>query len=239
MGRRTVISTSGLNLVNPSYSQLLSTRSAFLSAENDFYNDRRDELNEYPGLSGLSSSQVEQAYDNLLGNEPWNYTSIFTASANQRKVPPINAITFGVSVPTTLGARIPGASETFLGYTIQYTAGEGQPEVDLLYTDIELFGPSKFTEVPTAYQDNSLYDGRKAHMYRLIGSLYDSALSSAWNSYSSALNNYRSWGGSGASDFIAGSGSTPWSGYIGDVDAGYNRPSKLKGKLIRETRGAN
>jgi len=244
MGRRTVVALSSLNVINPYYLEVKTAIDVLQGAETAFYEARAAELNTYPGLTGLDRDVVESAYDALLGSEPWTYTARFNASANPSRDPTTTfggGATINVTVPDSVYLRVTGELPgDFSTSQIEYVVGAGEPAVDILYTDISFFKEAHFTEVPTAYVINTFYTGRQAHQYRLIGSLYDaSAVASAYSSYLGVLNSYEEWDGTTVDDFFGGTGPTPWDGFTGDVDAGYNRPQKLSAKLIRETRGAN
>tara|TARA_X000000950_G_scaffold79132_2_gene99502 strand:+ start:707 stop:1501 length:795 start_codon:yes stop_codon:yes gene_type:complete len=264
MARRNVVAKSSLVLTNPYYTDISDAIDDLADAEDQFYDDRRDELNSYPGLSGLSSNDVEEAYDSLLGERPWNYTSIFNNAGNSLSTETDDTVDddgndedqFYVRIPSSLDS-LSDLVDDFGRHYHLYNPGVGNRVIDLLYTDISFFEDGSsgsgndendnpfsyrtgFGEVPIAYQSNSQLSGRLAHMYRLIGALYDTAVDSKYSAYISAKNNYEGSTGSGNdADFFSGTQDKPWDGFTGDTTVGYNRPDKLKGKLVRETRGAN
>tara|TARA_A200000113_G_scaffold225854_1_gene248349 strand:- start:5624 stop:6412 length:789 start_codon:yes stop_codon:yes gene_type:complete len=262
MARRNVVQKSSLDLSNPYYAALSDAIDKFQAQEEQFYKDRRDELNSYPGLSGLGNTRVEDAYDALLGDRPWNYTSIFNNAGNNPAVETDNTEDDDGDDIDSFYVLLPDSLESISdkrgvhNYYALYNPGTGQSGVDLLFTDISFFKSGStgnddddddsfsyktgFGEVPIAYQSNSKLSGRLAHMYRLIGSKYDSSVGPKYSTYVSARNNYENSSGSGNNtDFFSGSVDRPWQGFVGDTDAGYNRPDKLEFTLVLETRGAN
>ncbi len=94
MARRNVVQKSSLDLDNPSYRSLSDALDDFQGAEQSFYQSRVDELNGYPGLSDLTLQEVEQKYDELLGEQPWQYLTQFTNSGNSPAIETSAAVDF-------------------------------------------------------------------------------------------------------------------------------------------------
>lgn len=258
MGRRTYVSVDSLSLVNPHYTELITARTNAYESEVSFYQARTNELNRYRGLGGLSRQTVEAAYDSLLGSDPWNYYSKFENTSRVTPRETDDSVNdFDVDLDSFY-VLVPRASSDLDEY-IFFNPGTGSPSVDLLYTNISFFTsfggtgsfedpddedrriPYKqgFGEVPTAYRNNSQYDGRVIHMLGLIGYAYEQAVIPFWDTYEDKLNRYRSFQGSTSSnsgDFFSGSPELPYNGYQG-TNAGYNRPGNLSPKLVNETRG--
>ena len=265
MARRPVINTSSLKLTAPNYTALLRSIDELQDAEKDFYADRADELNSYVGQGGRGNADVENDYDNLLGTQPWNYTDIFNDSGNSLDTTETDdeededgndADLIHVQLPSALSNFATGDDNTIL-----YNPGIGFKEVDLLYTNIgfytspgQTFSASDdddntlfdyqtgFNELPVAYLDNSNLSGRLAHMYRLIGNRYDSAVGPKYNSYISQLNTYNNYVGGGASEtYTGGTPDQPYKDYqpASGTEFGYNRPTALSIKIVEEARGYN
>ena len=262
MARRPVISTSALSLTAPNYLVLLQSIQDLQGAESNFYVDRKNELNSYLGQPSRSTNEVESAYDSLLGTQPWEYTNIFnsagnsldnTETSNEEDDDGNDADLIYVQLPSALSAHATNASNTIL-----YNPGIGFREVDLLYTNIsfytsrgETFSASDdddntsfdyqtgFEEVPVAYQDNNNLSGRLAHMYRLIGNRYDSAVAPKYSNYINQVNAYNNYVGGGSStSYTGGTPDRPYDGYSRPASVfGYNRPDKLNIKIVEETRG--
>ena len=270
MARRDVVQKSSLDLDNPAYLALSDAIDDFQSAEQSFYQSRVDELNGYPGLGGLELEEVEKKYDEFLGEQPWQYLTQFTNSGNSPAIETSAAVDFEgndidrkyVRVTQALSflADITDIADPPNFYDL-YNPGAGNVGIDLLYTDIAFFGAGStatavvdqdddgdieityhtgFGEVPIGYQSNSTLTGLKAHMYRLIGSGYNSAIGNRYSTYLSALSAYQNTTGTGiTAPIFSGVPDQPWKDFVGDPNAGYNRPEKLSAQLIRETRGAN
>ena len=255
MARRPVISTSALNLAAPNYLALLQSINDLEDAERSFYGSRSNELNSYLGQGGKSRAEVEKAYDSLLGNQPWEYTNIFNSAGNNLATGNGNS-QVTVQLPSALsqyGTIIPDS-------LLFYNPGVGFKEVDLLYTDISFFTSSGdtsssdddddygnsidyqtgFNELPVAYQDNNNLSGRLAHMYRLIGNRYDSAVAPKYSNYINQVNTYINYVGGGSSNtYTGGTSDRPHDDYQPPANTafGYNRPSQLSIKIVEETRG--
>lgn len=270
MARRDVVQKSSLDLDNPAYLALSDAVDAFQSAEQSFYQSRVDELNGYPGLGGLELEEVEKKYDEFLGEQPWQYLTQFTNSGNSAAVETSNAVDFAGNDIDRKYVRITTALSSLSdisdiadppNFYVLYNPGAGNIGIDLLYTDISFFGVGSiatavvdqaddgdieityhtgFGEVPIGFQSNSSLSGLQAHMYRLIGSGYNSAIGNKYSTYLSALNTYQNTTGTSLTpDFFSGVADQPWKDFQGDINAGYNRPGKLNAQLVRETRGAN
>jgi len=80
MGRYPTFEDQGdvLDPRNPVYERLLEKVKDLKDAEDDWYRLRRDVFDEYDfGNFGDSISEVEERYDRIVGDEPWNYTRDF------------------------------------------------------------------------------------------------------------------------------------------------------------------
>ena len=270
MARRAVVQKSSLDLDNPFYRSLSDALDDFQGAEEAFYKSRVDQLNGYPGLGNLELQEVERKYDELLGQQPWQYLTQFTNSGNIAATESSAVVDSDGNDIDRKYVRITQALSSIAdiadinnppNFYILYNPGAGNNEIDLLYTNISFFGVGTvstvvvdqsgdedveitfhtgFGEVPVAYQSNSTLTGFKAHMYRLIGSSYNNAIGNRYSTYLSALSNYQNSTGTGVAPIIfSGDADEPWKDFVGDPNAGYNRPEKLSPKLVRETRGAN
>ena len=262
MARRPVINTSALNLTAPNYLTLLQSIETFQNAESDFYDDRKNELNSYLGQSGKSRDDVENAYNSLLGMQPWEYTNIFNSAGNSLDTTETsNEEDDDGNDKDLVYVQLPSALSSFAtndNNTILHNPGTGFKEVDLLYTNIRFYTSTGegfsadddddntlfdyqtgFGELPVAYQSNSALSGRLAHMYRLIGNRYDSAVTPKYNNYIGQLNTYNNYVGGGASDiYTGGTPDRPYDGYVRPTSAfGYNRPEQLSIKMVEESRG--
>lgn len=262
MARRPVINIATLSITAPNHGALVRSIDQFQTAEGLFYDGRSDELNSYPGLSGLTKSIVEGAYDSLLGTTPWNYTSVFNNAGNSLATESSTVTDnfgndsddFFVQLPSPLSSYATSGDNSDL---ILYKPGKGFSEVDLLYTNISFFTSrgslnneddrfgyginfyTGFGEVPIAYQNNSSLSGRLAHMYRLIGNRYDSEVQPKYSKYIDKLSEYNAHVGGGDTEvYSGGTADRPWDGYAG-VFGGYNRPGTLSSNLVEESRGYN
>ena len=261
MARRPVISTSGLDLTAPNYLALLQSIDDLQAAERGFYDDRKDELNSYLGQRNKSRNEVENAYNSLLGMQPWEYTSIFNSAGNSLDTTETSDQEDDDGNDADLVfVQLPFALSQFSTHgenTIEFNPGIGFREVDLLYTNIRFFttpgetfdaddddGSSVdyqtgFNELPVAYQSNNNLSGRLAHMYRLIGNRYDSAVAPKYSNYINQVNAYNNYVGGGSStSYTGGTTDRPYDGYSRPASVfGYNRPDKLNIKIVEETRG--
>ena len=264
MGRFNTISTSAISVTAPNFVALNNAITDLASKENDFYNQSKDELNSYLGQSGKSKQAVEAAYDALLGDEPWTYLTQLSNSGNSFSSANGNA-SYYVQLPSGLVGDVsgvvtnPGGDEFIL-----YSPGAGLRQVDLLYTNIALFGPGSssttdlddeddegnattisystgFAEIPVAYQSNSTFTGIVAQTLYTAGTRWNSIVGSAYSEYLSQLNSYNTYvGGSTQTDIITtGPPTKPWDGYTQSGSAGYNRPDQLSVKVVEEARGYN
>jgi len=262
MARFPTIDMATVSLSTPNYLALERSIEALKDAEDDFYKDRKRELESYKGQGDLSTSQVESAYDSMLGNAPWDYSDVFENSGNSEATE-TNTNTdedgndeddFYVQLPEALASF--GDSGLY-GDLILYKPGKGFKEVDLLFQSISLFtskGSQKteddddgegfdyyegFGELPVAYQGNGTLSGIDAHMYRLIGDRYDSSVGPKYQDYKSELALYEGSSGGGDFDFYTdGSPDRHWDGYQPEPNSfGYNRPSSLSIKIVEESRG--
>lgn len=151
MGRRNVVNKGTLNLTAPNYAALSEAIDDFQNEERLFYKSRANELSEYPGVGSVSKADVEILYDNLLGDDPWNYLDQFN-SANNPISQETDATTdydgdadrFYIRLPEKLGQRVDNVAYTS-GYGdnerkyIEYNPGTGHEEVDLLFENIDFF----------------------------------------------------------------------------------------------------
>ena len=155
MGRRNVINKSTLSLVAPNYAALSEAIRDFQDEERKFYVNRAAELSEYPGVGNKSKNDVEKAYDNLLGNDPWDYLDEFNRANNDEKNTSdetdntedssgVDVDSFYILLPDKLADRIDNPDATD-GYGnneqkfILYNPGTGYKEVDLLYDNVDFF----------------------------------------------------------------------------------------------------
>jgi len=155
MGRRSVINKSTLNLTAPNYAALSEAIDDFQDEERLFYKRRAEELSEYPGVGNKTKAEVEKDYDDLLGNDPWDYMKEFNNANNNEKsdsdqtdsttdMNGDDADSFYIVLPNKLAKREDNPDETD-GYGsnadkfILYNPGTGYAEVDLLYTNIDFF----------------------------------------------------------------------------------------------------
>ena len=269
MGRRPVINKGTLNLTAPNYAALSEAIDDFQDEERKFYKRRAEELSEYPGVGNKTKAEVERDYDNLLGDDPWDYLDEFNRANNAVSVETDSttddddedADSFLVSLPGKLEDRIdnPDQLDEDGGKYVLYNPGAGYADVDLLYTNIDYFktGSTRyadddnedafsyktaFGEVPVKYQSNNKMNGRIAHMKRLIGTLWNQQVKPYWDDYEDALDDYNNYVGGGVDTDI-------YSETVPNEDRpwngltndfdGYNRIDELRGKLIREARGYN
>lgn len=155
MGRRTVVNKGTLSLVAPMYAALSEAIDDFQDEERRFYVRRAEELSQYPGVGNRSKAEVERDYDNLLGNDPWDYLGEFNRANNTEKDDSDQTDatndgygedldSFYVRLPDKLADRIDNPDETD-GYGddadkfILYNPGTGYKEVDLLYKSADMF----------------------------------------------------------------------------------------------------
>lgn len=156
MGRRKVINKLTLNLTAPSYAALSEAIDDFQDAERLFYKRRAEELSDYPGIGDKTKAQVEKDYDDLLGDDPWDYLDEFNRANNDESEETddstndgpggdgSDADSFYIILPEKLAEREDNPDETS-GYGdnerkyILYNPGTGYEEVDLLYKDIDFF----------------------------------------------------------------------------------------------------
>ena len=155
MGRRSTIDKGTLSLVAPSYAALSEAIDDFKDEERRFYKRRAQELTEYPGVGNKSKEEVERDYDNLLGNDPWDYLDEFNRANNDEKdtsdetddtddMDGVDQDSFYIILPPKLAERIDNPDETD-GHGnnerkfIYYNPGVGYREIDLLYTNIRMF----------------------------------------------------------------------------------------------------
>lgn len=174
---------------------------------------------------------------------------------------------FFVKIPTDgsgmTDPAIDGISSTtnHLGsHYLQYNPGVGNVTVDVTYENISFFKNSGvkgtfgsgrgggdtpyhtgFGEVPIFYNANNNYSGKQLHMFKKLGALYDASVGPKYSAYQSAKTTYDNNNGSPTTNtpIIRDSFDFAWDGETGDVDAGYNRPTKLKNKLRKEAMGFN
>lgn len=156
MGRRSTIDKGTLSLVAPSYAALSEAIDDFKKEERKFYDKRAEELSQYPGIGNVSREEVERDYDDLLGNDPWDYLDEFNRANNDISEETddstndgpggdgSDADSFYIILPDKLADREDNPDETD-GFGnnadkfILYNPGTGYAEVDLLYTNIDFF----------------------------------------------------------------------------------------------------
>ena len=264
MARFQTIDISTVPLTTPNYLALERSIEALKDAEDDFYKDRRKELETYKGQGGLSTSQVENAYDSMLGRAPWDYSDVFQNSGNSEATE-TNTDTdeegndeddFYVQLPESLASF---ADSGLNGDLILYKPGKGFKEVDLLFQSISFFtskgSPQTeddddgngfdyyegFGELPVAYRGNGTLSGINAHMYRLIGDRYDSSVGPKYRDYKSELAKYEgSTGGGNFDTYKGGTPDQPYKNYQPAANSfGYNKPGTLSIKIVEEARGYN
>ena len=179
----------------------------------------------------------------------------------------VDADRFFVKIPTDgSGSSDPaidgiGSTTNSLGsHYLRYNPGVGNVTVDVTYENISFFtnkgqqgtfGSGRgggdtpyhtgFGEVPIFYNANNNYSGKQLHMFKKLGALYDSSVGPKYNAYQSAKTTYDNNNGSPTTNtpILRDSFDFAWDGEEGDVDAGYNRPTKLKNKLRKEAMGFN
>ncbi len=259
MARRNVLQKSSLSLTAGNYLDLINAIDALQGAEENFYKSRAEELSAYKGAVTVGKTQIEQEYDAQLGSKPWEYTDNFNASNNAEAEATTGGGPLGGGPPTPFLVLLPDVGDddrwdpdSTSGVLdpkqyVLYTPGAGEEQVDVFYQDIDWFkdsGPGEdggFGEVPIKYQDNSALTGWMAHMYRLVGSLYDDKVKPKWNKYKDERDEYNNsvGGGGGGGNFFSGNGNEPWKGYQGSANLSYNRPKDLSTKLVKEAMGAN
>ena len=168
----------------------------------------------------------------------------------------------GENNPTPIdGINAPTLSDNYNQTFLLYNPGVGVLDVDVTYENISFFkkgqsgtfddgvragGTSQpyftgFNEVPIFYNADSNYSGKQLHMFRKLGSIYDSTVGPAYNAYQSAKNTYDNNNNSASTNtpILRNSFDFAWDGEKGDADAGYNRPEKLESKLRKEAMGFN
>ena len=152
MGRRKVINKRTLNLTAPNYAALSEAIDDFQDEERKFYKRRAEELSEYPGVGNKTKAEVERDYDNLLGDDPWDYLDEFNRANNDESDETDDTEnddgddvdSFYIILPDELADREDNPDATD-GYGnnedkfILYNPGTGYAEVDLLYTNIDFF----------------------------------------------------------------------------------------------------
>ena len=151
MGRRPVINKGTLNLTAPNYAALSEAIDDFQDAERLFYKRRAEELSDYPGIGDRTKAQVEKDYDDLLGDDPWDYLDEFNRANNDESEETDDTTNFDgdadrfyIKLPDKLAEREDNPDLTS-GYGnnqskyIFYNPGTGYEEVDLLYKDIDFF----------------------------------------------------------------------------------------------------
>ena len=153
MGRRSVINKGTLNLTAPNYAALSEAIDDFQEEERLFYKRRAEELSEYPGVGDKTKAEVEKDYDDLLGNDPWDYMKEFNNANNNEKSSSDqtdsttdsngdDADSFYIILPDKLAEREGSPDETDSASGdkfILYNPGTGYAEVDLLYTNVSFF----------------------------------------------------------------------------------------------------
>ena len=152
MGRRRTIDKGTLNLTAPSYAALSEAIDDFQNEERLFYKRRAEELSEYPGIGDKTKAQVEKDYDDLLGDDPWDYLDEFNRANNDESEETDDTTNsyggdldrFYIKLPDKLAEREDNPDLTS-GYGdsqekyIRYNPGTGYDKVDLLYKDIDFF----------------------------------------------------------------------------------------------------
>jgi len=134
MARYPVAASGTLDLTFKDVGDLIRARKELQDAETKFYEDRRDLVNTYPGKKkDITASEIEQAYDTLVGKEPWNYLAKFTASGSSLKT----------------GSYVPGSASTYWVANYPGTADnsvEGQyPEIfEGNYFEVDVNGPWRY-----------------------------------------------------------------------------------------------
>lgn len=166
MGRYPTFEEAGevLDPQNPLYQELINKTEDLKNAEDDWYRLRRNTFDEYDfGDFNQSTDDVERKYDQILGDDPWNYTSRFesinpsrTSGDGQFR---LVADTFSESniqdgFKDDIFVRDLYDEEEFVkpedrrGYfgspdpaprVLNYEVGRGKGRIDTLYTNLEAF----------------------------------------------------------------------------------------------------
>lgn len=166
MGRYPTFEDQGevLDPRNPVYERLLEKVKDLKDAEDDWYRLRRDVFDEYDfGNFGDSVSEVEERYDRIVGDEPWNYTSDFNSINPDRKPDTgqfrpvsntfqLSEISDGYRSDVFVKDRYddedfvrPEDRRDFLGdpqpapRVLAYEVGRGKGRIDLLYPNLTAF----------------------------------------------------------------------------------------------------
>ena len=173
MGRYKTVDDEGkyLDPKNPNYQKLTVAIKDLKQAESDWYESRKDYFASLNGGSfNKSPTQIENKYDSDIGDEPWEYKSIFDSvnpSRNDKTGDRFVQDNFdgdsGVDVNTTLlvenGEDDEGDACSSLSHVLpalreetdscdadpapdvlNYESGRGAPGIDCLYDNLSLFG---------------------------------------------------------------------------------------------------
>ena len=156
MGRRSTIDKGTLSLTAPSYAALSEAIDDFKNEERKFYVRRAEELSEYPGVGNKTKAEVERDYDDLLGDDPWDYLDEFNRANNDESEETDDSTNSGpggdgsdvdsfyIILPEKLADRVDnpdlttGSGNNEEKY-IFYNPGTGFAEVDLLYQKADFF----------------------------------------------------------------------------------------------------
>lgn len=202
----------------------------------------------YSSRAGSSSNERTQtdASTDSEGNDADRFFVKIPSSGSGSNAQPVDGI---------------GNTEAYLGsFYLEYNPGVGAVDIDVTYENISFFknsgvkgnfGSSRsgddqpyhegFGEVPIFYNANNNYSGKQLHMFKKLGDIYDASVGAAYSAYQSAKTNYDNNNGSSGTTtpIIRTTFDFAWDGRQGDVNAGYNRPVKLKNKLRKEAMGFN
>ena len=154
MGRRNIMRISSADVNVAGYANLVDKIKKFEAAEEDFYNSRKNALQDYPGFSGKTADQIEKEYDKQYGSDPWNYSSRAGTSSDERTETDATTDDDGDDVdrfyvkipndgennPTPIdGISAPSVSDDYSQTFLLYNPGVGVLDVDVTYENISFF----------------------------------------------------------------------------------------------------
>ena len=269
MGRRNIVRLSSLDVNVAGYAAVAETVDKFKQAEEDFYKARRDQLNRYPGISttdGSVEKEYDKLYGDDPWNYSSRAGSSSDERTETDASTDVNgndADRIYVRIPYhNDDGLLEGITGTIVAhdsnqeYYLLYNPGVGVLNLDLTFENTSLFQAGTtnefeidedntgffrtgFGEVPTFYNANNNYTGKELHMFRKLGTLYDSSVAPKYNDYTSAKGTYDNNNGRVIdTPILRTSFDFAWNDHQG-VDRGYNRPSQLQRTLRKEAMGFN